>query len=136
MKPSLFSQSVREHQHLQIHWNVNFKVLSTGLTTPVGWLSLPQLTILSRSAIEVFGGVFCCCHDLLVGFFCPCREFFHRTELDLFLFLFTSFLKTIHSTLELLLNRISILDGWIWLTHYLGVNKQNAMCQDIEKIVH
>ena len=25
----------------------------TGLTTPVGWLSLPQLTFLSRSAIFV-----------------------------------------------------------------------------------
>ena len=25
----------------------------TGLTTPVGWLSLPQLTVLSRSAIVV-----------------------------------------------------------------------------------
>ena len=39
----------------------------TGLTTPVWWLSLPQLTVLSRSilnhcVIEVFGGVFVLSH--------------------------------------------------------------------------
>ena len=46
----------------------------TGLTTPVGWLSLPQLTVLSRSAkvvqSVVFGGVVvlsCCVLDKSVG---------------------------------------------------------------------
>ena len=45
----------------------------TGFTTPVGWLSLPQLTVLSRSAmvvIEVFDGVFVlsrCVLDFSVG---------------------------------------------------------------------
>ena len=46
----------------------------TGLTTPVGWLLLPKLTVLSRSAIAVyffsFGGVFVlsrCFLDFSVG---------------------------------------------------------------------
>ena len=46
----------------------------TGLTTPVGWLLLPQLTVLSRSIIVVyfslFGGVFLlsrCFLDFSVG---------------------------------------------------------------------
>ena len=45
----------------------------TGLTTPVGWLSLLQLTVLSvhnRCVIEVFGGVFVlsrCFLDFSVG---------------------------------------------------------------------
>ena len=69
----------------------------TGFTTPDGWLSLPQLTVLSRSAIvvKVFGGV--CVVTLLFGFFCRCRGFCHRTESDLFLFLFF-FLQNIDVT--------------------------------------
>ena len=42
----------------------------TVLTTPVGWLSLPQLTVLStslnRCVIEVFGGVFVLPRGILV----------------------------------------------------------------------
>ena len=37
-------------------------------------------SVRNRCVIEVFGGVF--------GFFCRCRGFWHRTELDLFLYLF------------------------------------------------
>ena len=42
----------------------------TDLTTPVGWLLLPQLTVLNHSVIEVFGGVFVlsrCFSDFSVG---------------------------------------------------------------------
>ena len=63
---------------------------STGLTTPVGWLSLPQTdrpkSVCNRCVIEVFGGVLCVV-TLLFGYFCQCRGFCHRTESDLFLFL-------------------------------------------------
>ena len=43
--------------------------LLTGLTTPVGWVSLPQLTV-HRCVIEVFGGVCvlpCCVWGFSVG---------------------------------------------------------------------
>ena len=61
----------------------------TGLTTPIWWLSLLPLTVLSRSAIVVeskFLGRFCVV-ALLFTFFCGCRRFLHRTESDLVLFL-------------------------------------------------
>ena len=39
-----------------------------------------------RCVIEVFGGVFFCCHvDFWI--FCWCRGFCHRTESNLFLFI-------------------------------------------------
>ena len=44
-------------------------------------------SVRNRFVIEVFGGVFCVV-KLLFGFFCGCRGFCHRTESDLFLFIF------------------------------------------------
>ena len=44
-------------------------------------------SVRNRCLIEVFGGVFYVV-TLLFGFFCGCRGFCHRTESDLFLFLF------------------------------------------------
>ena len=49
-------------------WKVGIPL--TGLTTPVGWRSLPQLIVLSRPAVVVLLKclvVFVCCH---VVFFC------------------------------------------------------------------
>ena len=62
----------------------------TGLTSPVGWLSLSQLTVQSRCAIVVlwFLVAFVCCHVALCFFFYRCKGFYYtRTESDLFLFL-------------------------------------------------
>ena len=62
----------------------------TGLTTPVGWLSLPPTdrpkSVRSRYVIEIFGGVFVMSRCFF-GFFCGYRNFGHGTESDLFLFL-------------------------------------------------
>ena len=59
------------------------------LTTPVGWLSLLQLTVLSRSEIVVKSKFLVACLCFHVAFWnCLwCRGFCHRTESDLFLFL-------------------------------------------------
>ena len=61
----------------------------TGLTTPVGWLLLLQLTVLSRSGIVVKSNFWWRFHvvKLLFECFCECRGFCHRTESELFLFL-------------------------------------------------
>ena len=69
-------------------WRVG--IPSTGLTTPVGWLSLHQLTVLSRSEIVMllkFFVAFFGVVTLLFGFFCRYSGFCHRTESDLILFL-------------------------------------------------
>ena len=50
-------------------------------------------SVRNRCAIEVFGGVFYVV-TLLFGFFCGCRGFCHRTESDLFLFLFLHYKGT------------------------------------------
>ena len=55
------------------------------------WVAIVTLTDRPKSArnrcvIEVFGGVFCVV-TLLLGFSCRCRGFCHRTESDLFIFL-------------------------------------------------
>ena len=53
--------------------------------------AVTQLTVLSRSAIVVkskFSVAFFCFVALLFGLFCGCRGFCHRTESDIFLFLF------------------------------------------------
>ena len=63
----------------------------TGLTTPVAWLSLPQRPS-QVGPPSLCNGSFWwrfCVVMLLFGFFCRCRGFCHRTESDLFLFLFT-----------------------------------------------
>ena len=47
------------------------KIPYTGLTTPVGWISLPQWTVLSRSAIVVklkFLVALLCCHVVFCYF--------------------------------------------------------------------
>ena len=44
-------------------------------------------SVRNRCVIEVFGGVFVLSRCFF-GFFCGCRGFWHRTESDLFLFLF------------------------------------------------
>ena len=57
----------------------------TGLITPAGWLTLFQLTVLSRYAIVVLSKLLVafCVVTLLFGFFCWCRCFCHRTESDI-----------------------------------------------------
>ena len=49
----------------------------TVLTTPVGWLSFPRSTVVSRSLIVVSSKclVLFCVVTLLLGFFCWCRGF-------------------------------------------------------------
>ena len=41
-------------------------------------------SVCNRCVIKTFGGVFLCCHNAFSG----CRGFCHRTESDLFLFLY------------------------------------------------
>ena len=63
----------------------------TGITTPVRWLLLLQLIVLNRSAIVVlskFLVAFLCCNCGVFLIFCWSLGFCHRTESDLFLFLF------------------------------------------------
>ena len=62
--------------------NGNVGIPLTGLTTPVEWLSVPQLTVLSRSAIVVLSKflVALLCFHVAFWIFCWCRGFCHRTE--------------------------------------------------------
>ena len=67
------------------------EIPSTCLTTQIGLLPPPQLTVLSRSAILLpskFWWRFCVV-ILLLGLFCRCKGFCRRTESDLFLSLCT-----------------------------------------------
>ena len=67
--------------------------LFVSLTKSVEWLSLLQLTILSRCVIE---GLWRFCVVMLLGFFCGCTGFCHRTESSFFLCLFMMFISTLY----------------------------------------
>ena len=82
----------------------NIWIPITGLNTPVdlhtSWVVIVTLSDRPKSVrnccvIEVFGGIFvlqrCFC-----GLFCEHRGFGHRTESDLFLFLFSKSLQIAH----------------------------------------
>ena len=64
----------------------------TGQTTPVGLTAVTPTdrpkSVRNWCEIEVFDGVFVCCHDAF-WIFCGCRGFCQRTESDLSLFRIT-----------------------------------------------
>ena len=72
------------------HFSVSGKleIPWTGLTRPIGWLSLLQLTVLYRFTIVVYWKCLMAFSvvTLLFGVFCKCKSLCHRSESDIFLF--------------------------------------------------
>ena len=80
----------------------------------------------NRCVVEVFGGVVCIV-TLLLGFFCGCRAFRHRSESDLLLFLLDFGLNIKHYLLNL---------KWVsYRLHDCYLEWQGLMCKPVNHTI-